>query len=336
MGLLGIALVSGVIALVGHVTEYSKLRHAFDQLDAAWLPFALIGVLCAYAGYIAAYREVAGLEGGPKLRVWTVTRIVGLGFGAFVVGSAAGGLAVDYWALHRTGLSVHETLRRVLGLNTLQWAALGGLTTIAGVASLIGLGPGVPFAMALAWIVVVGFCFAAGAWVSAPRRIERFSRVEGTPPPHSWAPKLLVRWAWGWIHNALADAIGGLKYVRCVLGHPLANRAGFIGFPLYWLGQLLALYTAVRAFDQDIGPAALVLAYATGYVATALPLPVGGAGGVDAALAFALTLVGVPLAPALLAAVTYRGFSFWLPIIPAVALLPTAPHLKRDLEGLAA
>jgi uncharacterized membrane protein YbhN (UPF0104 family) len=331
----GVALVAGAVALVGHVAEYSDLERAFDRMDAAWLPLAVGGVAIAYSGYVLAYHEVAALHGGPRLSTWAVTRIVGIGFGAFVVGSAVGGLAVDFWALHRAGCSVHEALRRVLGLNTLQWAALGAFATVAAAMALAGLAPEVPLGMALAWIAVVPFCFLAGAWVSSPRRIRRFSRVVAAPPPRSWAPAPLARWAVTWLRNALADAIGGLRYVRAVLGGPLRHPAGFAGFPLYWIGHLLALYAAVRAFGQELGLAGLVLAYATGYIATALPLPVGGAGGVDASLAFALTLVGLPLAPALLAAVTYRGFAFWLPIVPALALLPTAPGLSRELHELA-
>jgi|GEM_PF-539034 len=333
--LLGLALVAGVIALVGHVTEYSKLEAALDQVSAAWFPLAGAGVIVAYAGYIAAYRELAAVDGGPRLGAWTVTRVVGIGFGAFVVGSAAGGLAVDYWALRRAGCSPHEALRRVLGLNTLQWAALGGLAALAGVAALTGLASSVPLALALAWVVVVPLCFAAGGWVSAPARIERFGTPPLAPAPRSWSPGPLARWAWTGLRSALADAIGGLRYVRAVLGRPWRYPTGFAGYPLYWAGQLAALYACVRAVGENVGVSGLILAYATGYVATALPLPVGGAGGVDASLALVLTLVGLPLAPALLAAVLYRGFAFWLPILPAAALLTQLPHLTRDLRDLA-
>jgi len=52
---------------------------------------------------------------------------------------------------------------------------------------------------------------------------------------------------------------------------------------------LLTLYAALRAFTQSgIVLAALVLAFATGYVATALPLPGGGSGGIEAALVLAM------------------------------------------------
>jgi hypothetical protein len=52
---------------------------------------------------------------------------------------------------------------------------------------------------------------------------------------------------------------------------------------------------------------------------------------------YALTLVGVPLAPALLGAFTYRLFNFWLPLLPALAVLPTLLRLGgRTREEAAA
>jgi uncharacterized membrane protein YbhN (UPF0104 family) len=43
----------------------------------------------------------------------------------------------------------------------------------------------------------------------------------------------------------------------------------------------------------------------------------------------------VPLAPALLSVLVYRFFTFWLPILPALALLPTVKQLNRELPQLA-
>jgi uncharacterized membrane protein YbhN (UPF0104 family) len=124
--------------------------------------------------------------------------------------------------------------------------------------------------------------------------------------------------------------------VRHLVTHPRAHPAGVFGFALYWFGHLLTLYAALRAFTETrLVLAALVLAFATGYVATALPLPGGGSGGIEAALAFSLHGVGVPLAPALLSVLVYRFFTFWLPILPALALLPTVKQLNRELPQLA-
>jgi len=331
-----IALVAGVVGVIGHIADFDRLRDALDRMDPAWLAPALTGKLAGYTGYILAYRDVAAMRGGPRLPIWALVRIVGIGFGAFVAGSAAGGLAVDWWALRRAGCGGHDALRRVLGFNTLQWATLGTLAALAGLVVIAGAAPDVPSAMALAWLLGVPLCFAGGLWASEPGRIDRLSRIPEIPPLRPLTPRSLTRWAWAGLRVALADAIGGLRYVRPALWHPVRHRAGILGYALYWVGDMFTLYACARAFGAEIGLEALLLAYATGYVATALPLPVGGAGGVDAAMTLALTAVGLPLAEALLISVTYRGISFWLPILPALALLPTAPRLSRDLAQVAA
>ena len=129
----------------------------------------------------------------------------------------------------------------------------------------------------------------------------------------------------------LADAIGGVVFVRWLLLNARRQLRGLLGYPIYWTGQLMVVYAALRAFDADVGLAPLVVAFTTGYVVTALPLPAGGAGGIEAALALTLNAVGVPLESALLAAVTYRIVAFWLPLIPTLVLLPTIRRLDEDL-----
>ena len=50
------------------------------------------------------------------------------------------------------------------------------------------------------------------------------------------------------------------------------------------------------------------------------------------AVALSLTAVGVPFASAVLGVLVYRGVSFWLPVLPAVALLPTAKNLRSEID----
>ena len=54
----------------------------------------------------------------------------------------------------------------------------------------------------------------------------------------------------------------------------------------------------------------------------------------DAALTFALTAVGLPLALALVAVGVYRLFAFWEPTVPALAALVFLPHAGNRLERL--
>jgi uncharacterized membrane protein YbhN (UPF0104 family) len=67
-----------------------------------------------------------------------------------------------------------------------------------------------------------------------------------------------------------------------------------------------------------------------------IPLPAGGAGGVDAALTGGFTLAGVPLSSALLAAVTFRVFTFWLPAVLALGSVFQVGSLRRRLQEIAA
>ena len=330
---IALLLAVGAVTLIGKVADFDELVEALRKADRRWFPICLAGLVCAYVGYILGYREVARMHGGPRLRLSIVARIIGIGFGANILGSAAGGLAVDFWALRRAGTSTHEAARRVLGFNTLEWALLGTFAAVAAVFVLAGRGEGAPFAMTLPWIVVVPLCLAGAAWVSSGKRARRFTRVrEREPSQRGRAPGAWVRWLWIKGKRGFADAIGGVVVVRHLLSHPRRHPAAVFGFAVYWFGHLLTLWAALRAFaGTHLVLSALVLAFATGYVATALPLPGGGSGGIEAAVAFSLHGVGVPLAPALLAVLVYRFFTFWLPLVPALALLPTVKQLNEEL-----
>lgn len=333
------AILTGVAALllavaavvgIGQVTSLHRVVRALGRGDHSWFPVCLAGALLAYAGYVAAYRDVARFDGGPSLGVWTTLRIVVIGFGAVLIGSSAGTLGIDYWALHRAGEPRHSALRRVLAVSTLQWFVLAILACLAAAATIAGPWHP-PRAMEITWLVVVPVCLVLAAWVSSPRRSERLTslptaHVDLTRDPRSWA-----RWLWNGGRVVLSDSIGGVVLVRHLLRRPLAHPAALLGFPLYWAGDVLILYAALRAFGVHPHPVPLVLAYATGFVITALPLPAGGSGGVEAGLTFALNSIGIALAPALLGTLVYRAFTLWLPVGPALALLPQVRTLDREL-----
>ena len=103
---------------------------------------------------------------------------------------------------------------------------------------------------------------------------------------------------------------------------------------LYWTGTVVCLWAALRSVGVVLPLPELVLAFAAGHAATILPLPLGGVGGVDAAMTYALTAVGVPLALALVAVGVFRLFAFWAPTIPALAALLLLPRAGRRLARL--
>ena len=106
------------------------------------------------------------------------------------------------------------------------------------------------------------------------------------------------------------------------------ERPGRLGNWLYWCGDILCLWAALQLGGGRLTAAALVLAYSGGYVLTRRALPAGGAGLVEVALTFALVGMGMRFAPALVGVIIYRLFNFWLPIVPALIIMPALRDLR--------
>lgn len=315
--ILATALVVAVIAEVAHSADLlGHLRRA----KPGWLVVCAAGETVAYAGYLAAYRAMAQLDDGPWLPTTVALRVVALAFGAFTLATAVGGLSVDFWALREAGEPPARASARVIAFETLRWAVLAVATCLAALAALIGRSRWVGGVVPVAWLVVVPACFAAGLWVSSPRRRERLAgRSDGR------------------IRRAFAVAVHALVYLRTLMGAPVGVRARAIGGSLvFWTGEVLCAWAALRAFGAPVGVAPLLLGYATGCVAELAPLPAGGAGSVDAALTGGFALAGAPLGAALLGAVTFRVFAFWLPALIAVPSMLGARGLRDRLQEVAA
>lgn len=326
--LVGAGVLAALVLLVGKVTSYGRLSESLRGADWRWLGLSGLGLALAYAGYVLGYRAVAGVDGGPRIGYPAAARVVATSLGAFAV-TSAGGPAVEYWSMHRAGATRNDAITRVLALNTLKFFVLALAAAAASLLLLAGAGSEVPLALTLPWLVVLPVAVALALWLSSARRL----RHEAPAPPECGLRgfERCLRYL---VREGLRDAIRGVSYVRHLVARPRAHPAGVAAFPLYWAGQVLALYGGVRAFGGAPGPAAVVLAFAVGYLATVLPLPAGGSGGVEAAMSYALNAVGVALAPALLGVVAYRVVTFWLPLVPVLAVLPSLRRLDTDLLRL--
>lgn len=330
---LGLVLVGAAVAGIGQIASFHDMVQALRDADTKWFPVCLGGEILAYVGFIAAYRDIARIDGGPLFPLWTATRVVAIGFGAYALGTSAGSLGLDYWALHRAGETSHTALRRVLALNTVEWMILGIYACLAAVVVATG-GGSAPLPMVLAWLIVVPVCILAAAWVSSPRRSDRLTalageRVQLARDPHTWLP-----WIWHGGRAVVSASIGGVVIVRHLLAKWRTHLGGVLGFVVFWAGDITTLYAALRAFDVHPAVPALVLAYSTAYVVTMLPLPAGGSGGIEAGLAFSLNAVGIPLAQALVATLVYRFFTLWLPILPAALAATQVRALDQELPRI--
>lgn len=323
----------GAVAAIGEVANYGRIVTAFHHARTWVLPFCLVGEACAYVGYLVSYRAVAAAVGGVVLRYRDAARVVAFGFGGAVVGAAAGSLGVDFVALRAAGAGTHEAVRRTLALNTLHAAALMAYATVGSVVLLIRGVSGAALVMAACWISVVPAAVAAATYLTNRARARRLMRIPDESRRSRGAR--LARWgrvALEKLHKGFADTIGGVVLVRQIITHPGRYLGGVVGYPFFWLGDFVIVWIALYSFGVRLSPPRLVIAEASAWVLTLLPLPGGGSGAVEASMSFALHAVGVPLSHALSAAIVYRIVSFWLPLLPALLLVPQIKPLRHDLE----
>ena len=315
---LAVLATAAVVFGIGQATHYADLVKRLRNAAGGWLVVCAAGIAISYFGWVISYRETARVAGGPLLPPWVALRVVGLSFGAFTIATTVGGLTVDFWALRQAGESPTHASARVIALETLRWAILGAATAAAAIAVLVGVARHPPWPVCLAWAVGVPPLFAAGLWISAPGRRERFIEVKGR------------------LRQALGIAVQALVYLRQLLAGARDVRARAVsGGTLYWVGDLLCAWAALRSFGTTLGVAPLLVGYTTGYLAEALPLPAGGSGGVEAAMTGGFVLAGAPLDGALLGAVAFRVFNFWLPAAPALVSVFTVRGLRERLQQIA-
>jgi uncharacterized membrane protein YbhN (UPF0104 family) len=301
---LALAAMIGISWAAGFEAVYRQLR----AVNPNWLPIAFAMEFAAYFGYVVAYRELARVQGGPRLGIGRAGAIVAAGFGVFVI---RGGFVVDRQALEDAGLDPREARVRVLGLGVLEYAVLAPVAAVAAVIILArgSTHPGVGFTLPWAIAVPLGFV-AAFAALGLRHRV----RDEG-----------------GW-RAALRHALDAVNMLRHLARQGADHGGAFVGTTLYWVGDIGCLWACLRAFNDSPDLAALVIGYATGYALTRRTLPLGGAGSVEALVSFSLAWAGIPLAQAVLAVCAYRIFNLWLPLLPAAIGLR---QLKRWRQAAA-
>jgi uncharacterized membrane protein YbhN (UPF0104 family) len=291
---LGAALAVAAFVGVALAAGPAAVSASLDRVDGVWLPAALGAEALAYVGYVVAYREVARVEGGPRLPPARAVALVTTGFGAFV---ARGGFAVDLHAFREEGISDREARVRVLGLGALEYALLAPAASIVAIMMLLDhvRRPSTGITMPWAIAVPVGGILALSA-------LRLRDRLRGR----------------GRCRDAVAQWLDSIHVLRQLFLR-LEHVAGPAGTAVYWFGDIACLALCLRAFEghfPSIAP--LLIGYATGYALTRRTLPLAGAGAVDALLPFALHWSGTPLADALTAVIAYRMINFWLPIVPAI------------------
>lgn len=294
------------LALMAAIAGWSKVGDRLDVGLSFWFAVAFGAEALAFAAYFFAYRSIAAIDHGPRLTVVEALELVAVGFGAFL---ARGGGTLDSNALQSNRGDDREGEVRVLALDALEHAPLAPAACAAAI-TLLAHGkrkPGLDFTIPWAVLVPAG---AVLAWIGVRHRARFVGRE-------------------GW-RGRLGDVLEAIAILFRLVREWRAHWPAFAGATLYWAGDVFCLWASLRPLGAAPPFAGVVLAHAVGYVLTRRTLPFAGAGIVEVLMPLTLVAAGAPFAGAVVGVGVYRIFNLWLPLVPAIAVLP---HLKKRYGG---
>ncbi len=307
----GVAAIAGFIQFV--VPQLSALGPTLHRLragDPKWLGFGVVLEALSLGGYIALFRTIFSCHG---VRIgWKASyqiTMAGVVATKLFAAAGAGGVALTVWALRASGLSARRVARRVLALEFFLYGVYAGSLVIVGVGLRSGLFAGrAPWTLTIAPAVLGATVIVVLLSMRAlPNDFER--RMKPLAGARR-GRRLLARIAsapWA-VHDALGIAFSLIR----------ERKPWLIGAIAYWGFDIATLWTCFHAFGSPPPVAVLVMAYFVGALANALPLP-GGLGGVEAGMIGAFLAFGTHASLAILAVLSYRLISFWLPTVPGAA-----------------
>ncbi len=174
-------------------------------------------------------------------------------------------------------------------------------------------------AQAPVWVVSAVFITLASALIVALMRLSR-GKPARLPRTLSRLPGLQT------LIRALTEAPPELAHRPRVL----AEATGF-NFIIHVL-DAATLWALLRSLGVDAAPAGVFSALTVSTVARTLSIIPAGLGLFEAAAIGALNLIGVPLAAAISATILFRGFSFFIPLVPGLLLSRGELREQREAE----
>jgi uncharacterized membrane protein YbhN (UPF0104 family) len=315
--------------------------HHLENGDGWWIAFGVVLELLSFAGYVVLFRAVfvttrtgsagisdrTGTSPAPSPIGWSESyqiTMAGLAATRLFATAGAGGVALTAWALRRSGMEARLVACRMVAFMVLLYAVYAGSVLLDGLGLGTGLFPGGgSFALTFVPAIVAAVLMSAvGAMALLPGDIER----------------RLGRWASGsgrlahWVARAVTVPALAASGVRTAIGLIRERDPGLLGAVAWWGFDICVLWAMFHAFGSPPPFTVIWMSYFIGMLGNLLPLP-GGLGGVEGGMIGALAAFGVSLDLAVLAVLSYRAISFWLPTIPgAVAYFQLRHTVARWRE----
>jgi uncharacterized protein (TIRG00374 family) len=312
--LLGGFLLASLAALYFLLPQLAGLDETWNRIeqgDPLWLATGVVFTGGMFGGFVAMFRGIFTGAGTHRLgwrESYQIT-MASLAATRLFAAGGAGGLVLTAWALRRAGMRARTVADKTIAFLILTYCPYAVAVVICGFGLHWGLFPGDdPFAFTFAPAVIALLMIAATlAMTLVPTDLAR--RLEGFASRHGRLGRLAQRLA----HVPAASSAG----IREAIDHARRRDPALLGAIAFWGFQILVLWAAFHAFGEPPPPAVLIQAFFVGMLGNLLPMP-GGVGGVEGGMIGALVAFDVDGGLAVVAVLTFRAFTFWLPLIPGV------------------
>ena len=282
--------------------------HRIERGNAWWIAIGVVFELLSYAGYVALFRTVFvrghGRIGWPES--YEIT-LAGVAATRLFAAAGAGGIALTAWALRRSGMEPRLVACRMVAFTVLLYIVYAGSLLIDGIGLGTGLFPGggsfaITYLPAIIAVLLLAIAVAVAALPGdVERRLQRRASGSGR----------LARW----LARAVTVPALGATGVRTAIGLIRRREPGVLGAVAWWGFDICVLWAMFHAFGSPPSFTVIWMAYFVGTLGNLLPLP-GGLGGVEGGMIGAFAAFGVDFNLSVLAVLSYRGISFWLPTLP--------------------
>jgi Mg2+-importing ATPase len=297
--LFGLAVLLGLSAFAAQAEQQVRFAELLARAQPVWLVIGIALQLGTYPAEAALWRAALRRAGRDvSLRDCMALNMAKLFLDQTV---PTGGLS-------GTLLVVRGLDRRAVPRAASMAAVVASL-----VSHYIGYGLGVVIALAVVWLradltpylLVPAAAFGALAAV-LPTLLLRASSGSRRLP--AWVARVPL------VRSALSAVTEADPEVAHDVG--LIARCTLLQLVIVAL-DALTLWAMLLALGLDVDPAPVFASFMLSTLARILGVVPGGLGIFEAVSVASLRLMGVPIAAGLAATMLFRGFSFWLPLLPA-------------------
>jgi glycosyltransferase 2 family protein len=313
----GLVMLLALVAVVTHRAEGQRFALLLSHAQPAWLLAAAALQLATYLCAAGVWQRVLRHAGAPlavhSLMPLAVARLF---VDQILPTGGLGGRVLALRAFRRRGVRMPIAMAAIL-VDLLTLYCAFALVVLASLAVLSFFGE-------LNHLILTLTAFFSLMAAGVPLAVLWLSGRERRPPRWArWVPRLES------MLREIARAPSGLLRDPLVLA-----QSALLQLAIYLL-DAATLWVMLRAIGQSAPPWAAFASFVLAQVAATVILTPGGLGSFEAAAVAMLALSRVPVEAALTATLLFRGFTYWLPMLPGLWLSRRElRHLSHGHAGL--